>query len=206
MQSAAVPQISRSFDNFEDLKTQVIDGALERTALADPLPKNRQDFYSRLEDTKGRLSLVAQDLARTFEDLMREAVRIPKLLNGYKGQKELREDVEEQLGQLFPKHFLVTVPAKAFSNYPRYVAAIVMRLEKFRDSPARDAEKTSEIHQLEVPYFRRVAELRGQKEPRLEEFFWQLQELRVSLFAQQLRTPIPVSVKRLQKIWNSIKY
>ena len=111
---------------------------------------------------------------------MREAVRIPKLLNGYKGQKELREDVEEQLGQLFPKHFLVTVPAKAFSNYPRYVAAIVMRLEKFRDSPARDAEKTSEIHQLEVPYFRRVAELRGQKEPRLEEFFWQLQELRVS--------------------------
>lgn len=54
---------------------------------------------------------------------MREAVRIPKLLNGYKGQKELREDVEEQLGQLFPKHFLVTVPAKAFSNYPRYVAA-----------------------------------------------------------------------------------
>ena len=119
---------------------------------------------------------------------MREAVRIPKLLNGYKGQKELREDVEEQLGQLFPKHFLVTVPAKAFSNYPRYVAAIVMRLEKFRDSPARDAEKTSEIHQLEVPYF------------------WQLQELRVSLFTQQLRTPIPVSVKRLQKIWNSIKY
>lgn len=118
-----MPQISRSFDNFEDLKTQVIDGALERTALADPLPKNRQDFYSRLEDTKGRLSLVAQDLARTFEDLMREAVRIPKLLNGYKGQKELREDVEEQLGQLFPKHFLVTVPAKAFSNYPRYVAA-----------------------------------------------------------------------------------
>lgn len=58
MQSAAVPQISRSFDNFEDLKTQVIDGALERTALADPLPKNRQDFYSRLE-------VIPRDVSRT---------------------------------------------------------------------------------------------------------------------------------------------
>lgn len=67
MQSAAVPQISRSFDNFEDLKTQVIDGALERTALADPLPKNRQDFYSRLEDTKD----VSHSSRRIWHGLLR---------------------------------------------------------------------------------------------------------------------------------------
>ncbi len=206
MQAGNVPAISRSFENFDDLKNQVIDGALERTALLAPLPKTQQEFFRRLEDTRGRLSLIAQDLARLLESILSEASAVPKLLNGLKQEKELRSDIEAQLSWLFPKRFLVSVPHKALSNYPRYLAAVRRRLEKFREDPSRDRERMEEIHRLEAPYFRRLSELKGQKEPRLEDFAWMIQELRVSLFAQQLRTPIPVSVKRLQKIWNTIKY
>ena len=62
----------------------------------------------------------------------------------------------------------------------------------------------SEIKPLEQRYSRRVAELKGTRDARLEDFRWQLEELRVSLFAQELRTPQPVSVKRLDKVWAQI--
>ena len=59
--------------------------------------------------------------------------------------------------------------------------------------------------QVTVPLMRARAARRGQTDTRLEEFGWMLQELRVSLFAQQLRTPMPVSVKRLERVWASIE-
>ena len=55
-----------------------------------------------------------------------------------------------------------------------------------------------------MPLMRARAARRGQPDPRLDEFAWMLQELRVSLFAQQLRTPMPVSVKRLERVWAAI--
>ena len=206
MQASSVPVIGRNFDGFEAMKNQVIDGALERTALADPLPSNRKEFYDRLEDTKGRLTLIAQDLARTLADIVSTGAKITKGLNACKNQKLLLEDINSQMDRLFPKEFLISIPAKSFANYPRYLSAIALRLEKYRNSPDSDREKTENIRKLEVPFMRKIAELRGQKDPRLEEFRWLLEELRVSLFAQQLRTPMPVSVKRLQKIWDTVKY
>ena len=206
MQISSIPLIGRRFSNFDDLKNQVIDGALERTALAEPLPMNQKSFYDRLADTKGRLALIAQDLARMTAQIVEIAVRIAKGLNSLKSQKVLQEDISSQMERLFPPEFLISVPAKSFANYPRYLSAILLRMEKFRDAPDSDREKMESIHKLEVPFFRKLAELRGHKDARMEEFRWLLEELRVSLFAQRLRTPMPVSVKRLQKVWDSIKY
>ncbi len=61
-----------------------------------------------------------------------------------------------------------------------------------------------EIRPLEQRYTRRIAELKGVRDARLDDFRWQLEELRVSLFAQELRTPQPVSVKRLEKVWSQL--
>lgn len=206
MQASSVPTIGRCFSNFDDLKNQVIDGALERTALADPLPDNQKAFGERLADTKGRLTLIAQDLARVLTEVVATASRIAKAMNALKTQKALLEDIDSQLRRLFPKEFLISIPAKSFSNYPRYLSAIALRLEKFRDAPDADREKMENIHKLEAPFARKLSELKGQKDARMEEFRWLLEELRVSLFAQRLRTPMPVSIKRLQKVWDSIKY
>ena len=76
-----------------------------------------------------------------------------------------------------------------------------MRLDKLRADPARDAPRLAELRPLEQRYWRHLAERKGARDARLEEFRWWLEELRVGLFAQELRTPQPVSVKRLEKTW-----
>ena len=81
-----------------------------------------------------------------------------------------------------------------------------LRLEKHGGNPERDQRHAASIAALWTRYEQRLEKNRkaGVTEPRLEEFRWQLEELRVSLFAQELRTPYPVSVKRLEKLWAAI--
>jgi ATP-dependent helicase HrpA len=76
-----------------------------------------------------------------------------------------------------------------------------MRLDKLRADPGRDATRRAELRPLEQRYVRKLAERRGSPDARLDEYRWWLEELRVGLFAQELKTPQPVSVKRLEKIW-----
>ncbi len=98
----------------------------------------------------------------------------------------------------------MTTPASALAHYPRYLKAIAARLDKLKNDPARDAARMSEVATLQTPYLRELAARKGVADARLDEFRWLLEELRVSLFAQELRTPMPVSVKRLQKVWDSV--
>ncbi|MEN9904687.1 MAG: putative ATP-dependent helicase, partial [Pseudomonadota bacterium] len=85
--------------------------------------------------------------------------------------------------------------------FPRYLKAIVLRLDKYRADPARDATRMAEVRSQEQRYWRLVAERKGVVDERMNELRWLLEELRVSFFAQELRTPQPVSVKRLEKVW-----
>src|SRR5262249_20769949 len=91
------------------------------------------------------------------------------------------------------------------THYPRYLKAIALRIDKLRSDPARDARAMADWASLATLWEReRIARARaGVSDPFLDEFRWLLEELRVNLFAQELRTPVPVSVKRLQKIWAS---
>ena len=90
---------------------------------------------------------------------------------------------------------------------PRYLKAAALRLEKLRADPQRDQRLAAELGMLEQPFRREVsARLRNDAAgAELEQFGWLLEELRVSLFAQELRTPVPVSVKRLAKLWQSLR-
>ena len=87
---------------------------------------------------------------------------------------------------------------------PRYLKAVNVRLGKLRADPARDARQLAQMLPLQQAWQRRLAGQQGEHDVRLEEFGWLLQELRVSLFAQELRTPVIVSVKRLEKLWGNI--
>ena len=82
--------------------------------------------------------------------------------------------------------------------------AISLRLDKLRADPARDAQRLAELRPQEQRYWRLVAERKGSTDARMQEFRWLLEELRVSFFAQELRTPQPVSVKRLEKAWSQV--
>ena len=121
-----------------------------------------------------------------------------------KGFAQAAADVEQQLAALMPRRFISATPAERLPHLPRYLKAIAMRVDKLRADPARDAQKSSELAPLVASHRRIQAQRRGQADARLEEFRWLLEELRVSMFAQELRTPMPVSIKRLQKAWDAL--
>jgi len=118
---------------------------------------------------------------------------------------EVVADIQGQLAALLPKRFLVDFDWERLAHFPRYLKAVSIRLDKLRNNPARDAQMMRECRGLAQTLEREWAAKRraGVVDPKLEEFRWLLEELRVGVFAQELKTPMPVSVKRLQKIWEA---
>lgn len=204
MQASVVPGLEKSFENMAELSDDVVDCVLGATALADPWPHDRESFEARREDVKSRMTLVAGELTRLLTEVASTAAQIPLKLKRLSAETELCEDVKGQLERLFPPHFLAKVPMTQLAHYPRYMKAIVHRLERYAADPERDRARMRDIARLSAPWLRAKAERRGEEDPHLEDFGWLLEELRVSLFAQQLRTPMPVSVKRLERVWQSI--
>jgi len=188
----------------EDLRDQVIGVALDRAFLGDPLPTDAMSFKKRIEEGRSRLNLIAQEVARAVHAVLQELANATRKLKDSRPAKDVGDDVTAQLQRLVPKRFALDTPWAQLQHLPRYLKAITARLDKLRADVARDAKLMSEIKPLEQRYTRRLAELKGVKDARLDDFRWQLEELRVSLFAQELRTPQPVSVKRLDKVWSQL--
>ncbi len=185
----------------EELKAQIIDVALDRAFLADPLPQDRVAFEQRIAEGRTRLNLIAQEVARLAGAILVEYAAAARKLKDAKPPKDVADDIAAQLQRLVPKRFVAATPWPQLQHFVRYLKAVVARLDKLRADPARDAQRLSELRPLEQRYQRRLSDLKGQADARLDDFRWQLEELRVSLFAQELRTPQPVSVKRLEKVW-----
>jgi len=189
---------------LEELRGQIVEVALDRAFLADPLPHDAASFQTRLDEGRARLVLVAQEVARQVGVVLIEFASASRKLRDAKPPKEVVDDVAAQLQRLCGKRFVASTPWAALQHLPRYLKAITLRLDKLRGDPARDVARLAELRPLEQRYVRRVAEQRGALDARLDEYRWLLEELRVSFFAQELRTPQPVSVKRLDKAWQQL--
>ena len=188
----------------EELRQQIIDVALDRAFLTDPLPATETDFKQRVDEGKARLTLIANEIARLAGTILTEYAAAARKIKDTKSAPEATKDAAEQLQRLVPKNFLAATPWAALQHFPRYLKAIVLRLEKLRADPARDAQRMQEARAQDQRFWRLVAERKGQQDARLQELRWLLEELRVSFFAQELRTPQPVSVKRLDKVWGQL--
>ncbi len=188
----------------DELRDQVIGVALDRAFLADPLPTDAMSFRKRIDEGRSRLNLIAQEVARAVHAVLQELANASRKLKDSRPPKHVGDDIAAQLQRLVPKRFALDTPWTQLQHLPRYLKAVTTRLDKLRADPARDAKLMSEVKPLEQRFSRRLAELKGTRDGRLEDFRWQLEELRVSLFAQELRTPQPVSVKRLDKVWAQI--
>jgi len=185
----------------DELRAQLIEVALDRAFLQDPLPQDAAAFARRIEEGRTRLNLIAQEVARLAGVILVEYAAALRKLKDSKPPKDVADDVQGQLQRLMGKRFVVQTPYPQLQHFARYLKGVVMRLDKLRADPARDAQRLAELRPLEQRWQRRLADLRGQADPRLDDFRWQLEELRISLFAQELRTPQPVSAKRLEKTW-----
>ena len=193
------------FGTEAELKARLIEATLGRCCLLEPLPTDADAFAKRCAEAKSRVSLVAQEFMRLTGQLLVEHAALQKRLSGLKTFPEVVADIQGQLGALLPKDFLVAFEWDKLAHFARYLKGAAVRLDKLRNNPARDAQAMAEWKQLAQAWEReRLARRRaGVEDPALEEFRWLLEELRVGLYAQELRTPMPVSVKRLQKIWES---
>jgi ATP-dependent helicase HrpA len=171
-----------------------------------PAAGRRAAFATRREAARGRILLVAQEILRLLVTVLAEhSVLAKKLAGMQKAFPQAAADIGTQLAELMPKRFIVLTPFERLQHYPRYLKAISLRLDKARSDPARDARLMADWQALGKPWEReRNAMLKsGQAgDAFLDEFRWLLEELRVALFAQELKTSSPVSVKRLQKMWD----
>ena len=190
---------------LEELRSQILDVALDRAFLLQPLPATEADFKRRVEEGRGRLTLIANEVARLAGVILTEYAVAQRKIKDTKGAPEASADCTQQLARLVPKNFLAATPWPALQHFARYLKAIVLRLDKVRADPARDAARLAELRTQETRYWRLVAERKGAVDERLAEFRWLLEELRVSFFAQELRTPQPVSLKRLDKVWGQLQ-
>ncbi len=207
--AVAYMQVGRNADGTgggtqEELRSQVIDVALDRAFLLDPLPTDEYAFKRRLEEGRGRLTLIANEVARLASTILIEFAAAARKIKDTKNAPEATQDAQQQLARLMPKNFIAIAPWTQLAHYARYLKAITLRLDKYRADPARDAAKLAEVRPQEQRYWRLVAERKGQVDSRMQELRWLLEELRVSFFAQELRTPQPVSVKRLEKLWAQV--
>ncbi|WP_404818595.1 ATP-dependent RNA helicase HrpA [Rhodoferax ferrireducens] len=190
---------------IEELREQILAVALDRAFLLDPLPTDEFAFKRRVEEGRGRLTLIANEVARLAATILLEYSVAARKIKDTKNAPEATADAAQQLARLMPKRFLILSPWGPLQHFARYQKAITARLEKYRADPARDAARLAELRPLEQRYWRLVAERKGVLDERLQEFRWLLEELRVSFFAQELRTPQPVSVKRLEKAWGQLQ-
>ena len=194
-----------SMGTQEELREQIINKALDIACLQDPLPVDAASFAKRKDEGKSRLVLLVNEIARLLSQVLTEFHGLPKRLQGLPAAAAA--DMQSQLQGLVNKRFLSENEYSQLSHFPRYLKAMNVRIEKLRGDPSRDAKLMAEWQQAAALYQRATKDKSAGKntDPKLVEFRWMLEELRVSLFAQELRTPMPVSAKRLQKVWESMQ-
>ncbi|MCA8249096.1 ATP-dependent RNA helicase HrpA [Burkholderia multivorans] len=194
-----------SLGTQDELRDQLIDTALDRACLQDPLPDDDASFHARRDEGRSRLNLLAQEIARLVGQILAEYAGVVKKLAQAKPFAQAHADLQQQLSALIGKRFVIDTPYAQLVHFPRYLKGIALRIDKLKADPARDAKQLGELQPLVQQYQRAVSQRGGVVDPRLAEFRWLLEELRISLFAQELRTPMPVSVKRLYKVWESMQ-
>ncbi len=205
-QSSLTLQLA-ALGDANQLRRELIAATFERACMGEPWPRTEGEFLKRAGEARARLGLIGNEIARLLTTVLAEVQALRKKLAGMKTFPGAVKDIEEQLARLLPPGFILDIPFERLSHYPRYLAAATVRLDKLREDPARDQRLLAELLPLERDWLREDARARkaGEADPQLEQFRWLLEELRVSLFAQALRTPMPVSTKRLARMWQTIQ-
>ena len=196
------------FGEVTELKEQLLAAAFDRACLQEPWPRSRAEFERRRDEARSRVTLLAQEIARLAGTILAEhAALLKKLQQTSKAFPEPCRDVQESAARLMPGRFIEQTPYERLQHFPRYLKAAGLRLDKLRADPHRDARLAAEFAPLAAQWQREQArQLKsGNRDPQLEQFRWLLEELRVQLFAQELKTSVPVSVKRLSKMWQTIQ-
>jgi len=154
------------------------------------------------------LVIAAADIASLISAILERHHQVVAMLANDKSpaKKISRDDIRVQLSHLFPQDWMHRIPYRALLEYPRYLDAIALRWQRLQGKIDRDQELVDELALLWDQYQNRSHKhlKGGVLDENLENWRWALEEYRVSLFAQGVKTPYPVSYKRLQKMWQNV--
>jgi len=171
-----------------------------------PPVRNEAQFAQRRDDSRLLLVVAANQTCKLVADILREYHTVAHKLHIAKASPSAISDMKEQLSHLIYPGFLAQTPMTWLRHYPRYLKAMALRLDKLLHAASRDSQLQAEL----APFWRRYLDAMLQMEkrgtepsPELLDYRWMIEELRVSLFAQELKTLQPISTKRLEKQWES---
>jgi ATP-dependent helicase HrpA len=214
-----IKQLEKSLPNFnqyalilrnvmspEDLREDMVTAIADRAFMGeDDLPRTNAEFMTLKQRARTRLPAVTQAVARQvqaiateYQLLIAQQSKMPATVN------RLKRDVEQQLGLLVYKNCLSLTPWEHLQHVPRYLKALRLRIEKQPANPDRDGKNAASVGltwQKWQDKMNSLQQAHREVPQNLQDFRWLIEELRVSLFAQELKTPMPISVKRLDKIW-----
>ncbi|WP_282349283.1 ATP-dependent RNA helicase HrpA [Pseudomonas sp. PS01301] len=200
----------RELGRVEALVEDILLASLDSCVLEGEasLPRDGVALAALAERKRGAWAEHAERLARLTLDIL-------KLWHGlqkrFKGKIDLTHavalnDIKQQLSHLVYPGFVRDTPAAWLKEMPRLLKAVELRLEKLPSQVQKDRVWSGELANLWSHYQTRLNKhsQEGKRDPQLEVYRWLLEEYRVSLFAQQLGTKVPVSDKRLSKQWSAV--
>ena len=195
----------------ERIAADLLAGAICETLVRNrPAVRSREEFEKRLSEDRSAIIRVQSEMTSILVESAATATKISGMLEDERIPAETADSVSTQLAWLLFRGFPRTVPLATLRHYKRYLRGAQIRLERARLSPAADLKKESLFAPYWIRYREAVNSLRQSNNPNslnnrtLSEFRWMLEEYRVSLFAQELHTPEPVSPKRLDAKWAEI--
>lgn len=192
--------------NADTLRDDLTQAVCDRAFIGeDELPRNEKAFKEQIKRARSRLPAVKEALSRYLQ----ETAAAYAELNSKLGKHPLTHLLRQRLQTLLAAGFASHTPWAQWPRLSIYLKAMTLRLEKYSNNPVRDAAREADIQELEQMWQEKTDSLIKQGLPisdDLAAFKWMIEELRVSLFAQELKTPYPVSVKRLLKEWEKLNY
>ena len=201
--------------NYEDdrIADDILAGAVREAFVRDQPPvRDEATFEQRLRERRTALNLAQDEIARIVADSATAAAQIAETLESPASRlpPETVDSIQTQLAWLLFRGFPRVVPLAQLRHYARYLKGAMIRLERARTNPAGDREKEARL----APYWQRYqsavtdmvgpARRAGRDATLLADYRWMVEEYRISLFAQELHTPQPVSPKRLDALWGAI--
>ena len=199
-----------SLGSREKLLQEILSLALARVFLEGSEEEilTEAAFQQRLQAGRGQLPRVAKELGEWVRTILEHHQAVLATLREMKAPalQAVVAEIKTHIDSLIFPGFLRETPPEWFKQYPRYLQAVRLRLERRPFAPQKDAQKSAEIRPLWQQYQTLANKQKTNKikDVQLQQYRWMLEEYRVSLFAQDLRTPFPVSAKRLQNQWEKV--
>lgn len=209
LQTASLQYAKAAGKGKLDLESELLTLILDLNFLQDADEiRTQQQFQQRFEERKALLMSKAQEVNDLVAVILKDYQQIRKQLTGFTQLNWMQSinDIQQQLDNLVFKGFIAALPYACLQQYPRYLKGIALRLDKLQHAAARDQKLMNEMSSIQQKFHSRWQQVhaQGRTDERLEEIRWILEELRISLFCQEIKTLYPISTKRLEKRWREL--